>query len=98
MRDDGRHLILDKGFLFMAYFSNGSEGIVFDYQCARCKFGQSPCPIALIQMEYNYDQHNDKTGTATKIMDILVSEDGTCSVFEMAKSDFEVDPNQLDLF
>lgn len=49
-------------------------------------------------MEYNYDQLKDTTGTATKIMDLLVSEDGTCSVFEMAKADFEIDPNQLNLF
>jgi hypothetical protein len=82
----------------MAYFSNGSEGMVFDDQCSRCKFGKSPCPIALVQMEYNYDQYNDKTGTATKILETLVKDDGTCEVFEMAKTDFEVDPNKLDLF
>ena len=36
----------------MAYFSNGSEGQCFDEQCAICKYGESPCPIAAIQMEF----------------------------------------------
>lgn len=82
----------------MAYFSNGSEGMVFDDQCGKCKFGQSPCPIALAQMTYNYDQHKDQSGTAKAILDILVKQDGTCTMLEMAKADFEIDPNQLDLF
>lgn len=81
----------------MAYFSNGSEGMVFDDQCAKCKFGQSPCPIALVQIMYNYDQHNDKSGTATKILESLVKDDGTCTMWELAKSDFSIDPNQLTL-
>ncbi len=82
----------------MAYFSNGSESTVFDDQCARCKFGKSPCPIAFVQMDANYDQLKDTTGTARNILDHLVSNDGTCAVFEMAKQDFEIDPNQLSLF
>jgi len=82
----------------MAYYSNGSEGGGFDAQCGRCKFGQSPCPIAAIQINYNYDQLRDETGTARKIMNELVAQDGTCSVFEMAKIDFFVDPDQLKLF
>lgn len=82
----------------MAYFSNGSEGMVFDAQCAKCKFGDKPCPIAAIQMIYNYDQLNDKTGTARKIMNELVKDDGTCTVYEMAKQDFGIDQNQMKLF
>ena len=82
----------------MAYFSNGSEGMVFDDQCQKCKYGKSPCPIALVQMDYNYDQCRDTTGTATKILDILVSDKGVCAVWEMAKTEFEIDPNQLELF
>lgn len=82
----------------MAYFSNGSDGMVFDDQCARCKFGKSPCPIAFVQMNANYDQHNDPSGTAKKILDHLVKNDGTCAVFEMARQDFEIDLNQMDLF
>jgi len=82
----------------MAYFSNGSEGVVFDDQCARCKYGQHPCPIALVQMDANYDRFNDKSGTATRILNNLVKDDGTCEMFEMAKQDFEIDPDQMKLF
>ncbi len=82
----------------MAYFSNGSEGAVFDDQCARCKFGKYPCPIAFVQIDANYDQLKDTTGTATKILNHLVHDDGSCQVFEMAKQDFAIDPNQLEIF
>lgn len=44
----------------MAYFSNGSEGMCFDEQCSRCKYGQMPCPIALVQYKYNYDSCNNE--------------------------------------
>lgn len=82
----------------MAYFSNGSEGSTFEDQCASCKYGQAPCPVAYIQLTYNYDQVNDKTGTATEIMNLLVKADGTCTMREMCKQDFAIDPNQLSLF
>lgn len=75
----------------MAYFSNSSEGECFDDQCSRCKFGQMACPVALLQMEYNYEQLREPTGKLTEVMNLLVKEDGTCTVFEMAKADFEVE-------
>jgi hypothetical protein len=81
----------------MAYFSNGTEGMAFDDQCARCKFGKHPCPIAFVQIDANYDQHKDVSGTARKILDHLVKDDGTCTVYEMAKQDFAIDPDQLAL-
>lgn len=80
----------------MAYFPNGSSGMVFDAQCMRCKFGEKPCPIAWVQVNHNYDACNNKV--ARQILDHLVHDDGTCAVFEMAKTDFEIDPNQLKLF
>lgn len=49
-------------------------------------------------MDANYDQHSDTSGVATRILDALVKNDGTCMVFEMAKSEFEIDPNQLSIF
>ena len=79
----------------MAYFSNGSEAECFD--CANCKYGKAPCPIAAVQLNYNYDQHNDKSGTAKKILDTLVLQDGTCTFYEMAKADLFQDDNQLEL-
>lgn len=81
----------------MAYFSNGSEGSCFDYQCSICKYGQQPCPIALVQMEYNYDQHNDKSGTARKILDTLVDDDGACAMFKQFEKDLTLN-NKLPLF
>lgn len=74
----------------MAYFANGSEGMCFDEQCARCKYGDQPCPIATVQTMYNYHACNNTT--ARCILDILVKDDGTCTMFEMAKEDFAKTP------
>ena len=79
----------------MAYFSNGTEGIVFDEQCSRCKYGEHPCPVAAMQLLWNYDQVGNEL--AREIMDNFVKADGTCTVFEMAKTDFAIDKNQLKL-
>jgi len=78
----------------MAYFSNGSEGMCFDDQCAKCKYGQEPCPIAAVQISYNYDACNNEV--ARKILDSLVKDDGTCTVFELMKSDLKI--SDLPLF
>lgn len=78
----------------MAYFSNGSEGTVFDEECSTCRYGQKPCPIALMQTHYNYDAVNNDV--ATKILEGLVKNDGTCEMKKEFKEDFEKleDPNQ----
>ncbi len=65
----------------MAYFANGSEGMVFDLQCSMCRYSDEPCPIAAVQMLYNYKACNNKTARA--ILDDLVSDDGTCSMYNM---------------
>lgn len=72
----------------MAYFSNGTEGEVFDEQCMKCKYGNGYCPIAFVQIEYNYDACNNKT--ARKILDALVKQDGTCMMFNEFKEDFNL--------
>lgn len=77
----------------MAYFSNGSEGDCFD--CANCKYQDKPCPIFFVQMTYNYDAVNNEV--ATKILNALVKNDGTCTFYEMAKTDLFKDDNQLEL-
>lgn len=79
----------------MAYFSNGTDGMAFDSQCGKCKYGMKPCPVAAMQLLWNYDQIGNEL--AEKIMDNFVKEDGSCEVFKMAKSDFEIDPNQLTI-
>ena len=65
----------------MAYFSNGSEGMCFDEECASCKYGEEPCPIAIAQSKYNYAACNNKTARA--ILDMLVKDDGTCEMKKM---------------
>lgn len=65
----------------MAYFSNGTEGAAFDAQCARCRYGEQPCPIAVVQSAYNYDQvHND---LARRILAALVTDAGECQMFKL---------------
>lgn len=65
----------------MAYFSNSSEGMSFDDECQGCKYGQEPCPIALVQMSFNYEAVDNKE--ATEILDCLVKDDGTCEMKKM---------------
>lgn len=79
----------------MAYFSNGSEGMVFDHQCGKCKYRALACPIAFVQLTYNYDQVNNKI--ATDIMNALIQEDGTCQMYELDPINFFADPNQAKL-
>jgi len=79
----------------MAYFSNSTEGSVFDEQCAKCKYGERPCPIFLVQVNYNYEACNNKL--ARTILDTLVAQDGTCRMWEEFRDDFEIDPNQLKM-
>lgn len=80
----------------MAYFSNGTDGMVFDEECLSCKYGQKACPIALVQMEHNYSACNNKE--ARKILDSLVSNQGTCAMKQEFKEDFAIDPDQISLF
>lgn len=83
----------------MAYFSNGTEGMCFDEQCLKCRYGEKPCPIACIQMNYNYEACNNKTASA--ILDDLVKNNGTCMMFKAFQKDFELtegEKSQMDLF
>lgn len=79
----------------MAYFSNGSEGMVFDEECANCKYGQEPCPIALVQYTYNYDACNNEV--ARSILDDLVKDDGTCVMKKTFRKDFYTDAQQSEI-
>jgi len=80
----------------MAYFSNSSEGAEFDEQCSICKYGEEPCPIFAVQMLYNYDACNNEV--ATKILEELVRQDGTCAMFETFRKDLYIDAKNLKLF
>ena len=72
----------------MAYFSNGTEGSVFDAQCSVCKYGEKPCPISFVQMLYNYQVYNNKV--ACGILNELVNNDGTCEMFKEFEKDFKL--------
>ena len=83
----------------MAYFSNGSEGMCLDEQCAECRHGYKPCPIYAIQLEFNYKAANDEL--ATEILNKLINNDGTCHIFEAFKKELELSDGekaQQDLF
>ena len=79
----------------MAYFANSTEGDVFAKQCAKCKYGESACPIFVVQFEFNYEACNNET--ARKILDSLISNNGTCAMWTEFKEDFAIDPDQLSL-
>lgn len=78
----------------MAYFSNGTEGMVFDHQCSLCKYGDKNCPIAWVQQEYNYEACN--IPIARMILDSLVENNGTCTMWKEFKNDFRIDHNAKD--
>lgn len=70
----------------MAYFANGDAGSVFDEQCLKCIFFERACPVAWVQMEYNYKAANNEVARA--ILDDLVKNNGTCMMFDMAPEIF----------
>lgn len=72
----------------MAYFSNSSEGAALDAQCARCRYGNKPCPIAAVQLTYNYDACNNPTARA--ILDSLIAQDGSCAMFKTSPRSFRL--------
>lgn len=64
----------------MAYFPNGSSGMEFDEGCMDC-LHEDPdygCPIAFIQMNYNYDQLDDGNEQVKEILDYLVDQKKGC--------------------
>lgn len=79
----------------MAYFPNGSCGEVFEAQCGRCRYGDQPCPIAMVQVMYNYEAVNNEV--ATNILDDLVKQDGTCAMFQLDPDWFERRQSELPL-
>ena len=79
----------------MAYFSNGTEGMCFDDECGGCIFGKEPCPIAFVQFEFNYDACNNDI--ATKILNELVKNDGTCVMKKTFSKQLRTDAHQTKL-
>ena len=63
----------------MGYFSNGTEGFYLEEQCHNCLHGLNDemlCPVALVQLTYNYSQiGNDDLQAA---LNMLIDEHGIC--------------------
>ena len=72
----------------MAYFPNGCAGEVLDNQCAEC-LPYEPCPIAWVQMEYNYDQCKDGQEKLAALLNCLVDEKGQCKMKQYVKPRLE---------
>lgn len=59
---------------------------MLDEQCCRCPYGEKPCPIALIQVIYNYDQLNKGNEQLKEAMNALVDEDGQCQMLVLIEA------------
>ena len=63
----------------MAYFPNSTAGEVLDIQCGDCKLpNDAPCPILLVQANYNYDQLKDGNERLREAMSCLINDEGKC--------------------
>ena len=66
----------------MAYFPNVTAGEHLDKQCADCihEDPEAGCPLALVQMEFNYSQHNNGQAKLRKCLNLLINEHGDCQM------------------
>ncbi len=63
----------------MAYFPNGTSGMVLDNQCFECRLpDDEPCPVLWVQNKYNYTQIGNEM--AKEIINCLVDKDGQCQM------------------
>lgn len=83
----------------MAYFSNSTEGMILEEQCAECPVANdAPCPILWVQITYNYEQiQNGERTKMSELMDCLVNEKGECQMKPIIETGL-VDKRQQDLF
>lgn len=78
----------------MAYFSNGTEGMVFeDVYCCRCVHYREPddggCPVWILHLLWNYEQNKDEDKRLA--LDLLITGNGftepyQCEMFHKAPS------------
>jgi len=64
----------------MAYFANSTEGAILDAQCDQCLHTNPDigCPIALVQMTFNYSQCDNEE--LKEAMNMLIDKDGRCNM------------------
>ena len=85
----------------MAYFSNGTEGMYLDDQCADCPLpNDAPCPILLMQMIYNYKQLDSegKKTLASEVMNTLIDKNGDCQMKPLLDKHWGEDTKTEDMF
>lgn len=67
----------------MAYFPNGTAGEYLTEQCNNCLHGIKDdivCPVAVVQMSYNYDQLDEGNEALQEAMNELIDENGDCQM------------------
>lgn len=65
----------------MAYFANGTEGLGLEEQCHNCIHGINAeilCPVASVQLMYNYSQLDEGNKDLREAMNLLIDEQGSC--------------------
>lgn len=85
----------------MAYFPNGCAGDHLEIQCDDCVHGMADdigCPIALIQMEYNYKQSNTGNKDLQAAMTILIDDKGDCVMYKLISKYLPNNTKQQELF
>lgn len=73
----------------MAYFAKGTEGLNLDEQCDNCLHGMNDgimCPVAAVQMAYNYIQLNPGNEDLRAAMNLLIGERGNCQMSAAMKT------------
>lgn len=69
----------------MAYFPNGASAQIFEDQCTLCVMGEAACPVALVQLYYNYEQLAEGQEKLRAALRSLVTDEGACQVFALLR-------------
>lgn len=64
----------------MAYFPNGSSGVILDNQCSECVLGKFACPVFAVQINYNYQQLKSGNEKLQEAISMLINENGICQM------------------
>lgn len=84
----------------MAYFPNSSAGAVLTDQCDVCLHGMNDgllCPIAYVQVEYNYKQLDVGNTDLQAAMNLLIADQGECRMkLAMEKAGIKIDLSDKD--
>ena len=84
----------------MAYFPNGPAGEVLTDQCDNCLHGLDDsllCPVAHVQVTYNYDQLNPGNEDLQAAMELLIADHGECRMkLAMEKAGMKIDLSGRD--